>query len=81
MPDPIQVPDCTYYCKYCTDCTDHCTALAVPTSLQDNSGHDHRVFYPTPRSLQERLQFLEKQGAGLSIWELGQGVERFFDLL
>ncbi len=39
------------------------------------------VWYPTPRALQMRVEALEQEGVGLSIWELGQGCERFFDLL
>jgi len=40
-----------------------------------------QVFYPTPKSVQERLTFFMKTGAGASIWEIGQGPISFFDLL
>ncbi|KAG2494753.1 hypothetical protein HYH03_006998 [Edaphochlamys debaryana] len=47
----------------------------------DKDGFSHTVFYPTPRSLEARLQAAQTANVGLSIWELGQGMERFFDLL
>lgn len=47
----------------------------------DAQGGNHVVWYPTPRALQLRVEALEQEGVGLSIWELGQGCERFFDLL
>jgi len=38
--------------------------------------------YPTPRFLEERHDQVEKLGiAGIAIWELGQGMEYFMDLL
>ncbi|GFH17462.1 chitinase domain-containing protein 1, partial [Haematococcus lacustris] len=41
----------------------------------------HEVYFPTPRAMEERLELVAKAGGGVAIWELGQGVERFFDLL
>jgi spore germination protein YaaH len=41
----------------------------------------HKVYYPTPRSLEMRLELAAKEATGVAIWELGQGYERFFDLL
>jgi spore germination protein YaaH len=38
------------------------------------SNNGHRVYYPTPRSLQLRTRLAERFSAGLSIWELGQGI-------
>lgn len=49
----------------------------------DYAGLDgpHRVYFPTPRSLEVRLELFLRLGLGLSIWELGQGMTRLFDLL
>ena len=39
------------------------------------------IYYPTPWSLHLRLELARKYRVGVSIWELGQGVERFLELL
>jgi chitinase domain-containing protein 1 len=41
----------------------------------------HTVYYPTPAALAARIQLAEQLGVGLSIWELGQGIDSFMDLL
>ncbi|KMZ56455.1 Chitinase, family GH18 [Zostera marina] len=41
----------------------------------------HAVFYPTLLSMSMRLDEARSWGASLSIWEIGQGLNYFFDLL
>lgn len=48
--------------------------------LQEN-GVRHTIYFPTPASLQARVELASELGVNLAIWELGQGLDSFLDLL
>lgn len=47
----------------------------------DPNGKEHQVWYPTLKSIQERIKYAQSQNVGISIWEIGQGLRFFFDLI
>ncbi|KAI8474416.1 MAG: hypothetical protein J3K34DRAFT_518157 [Monoraphidium minutum] len=46
-----------------------------------DGGRKRQMYFPTPASLDARLRLAREWGAGLSIWELGQGLEALLDAL
>ncbi|KAH9108981.1 hypothetical protein AeMF1_015860 [Aphanomyces euteiches] len=60
-----------------------------PSIKWDTSAHecyfqygDHRtVYYPCLQSIQDRLQLYASAQTGAAIWDIGQGLDYFFDLL
>eukprot|EP00898_Chlorokybus_atmophyticus_P004242 jgi/Chlat1/4819/Chrsp31S04861 len=46
-----------------------------------SDGSTHRMYYPTAHSIEVRLDEVRARGIGIAIWELGQGLEHFMDLL
>ncbi|KAG7398061.1 Chitinase domain-containing protein 1 [Phytophthora boehmeriae] len=46
-----------------------------------NTGSRHVVYYPCLQFLQDRLALYQEFEVGVAIWELGQGLDFFYDLL
>ena len=58
------------------DAAEHVFAYS---SAQD--GRKHALYYPSLRGVSERLGLLRRLGVGLALWEIGSGLDYFWDLL
>ncbi|KAI3642126.1 hypothetical protein MP228_011681 [Amoeboaphelidium protococcarum] len=38
------------------------------------------IYYPTKKSIRKRLQFVSRSKTGVSLWEIGQGLDYFYDI-
>ena len=59
----------------------HTEAAEHVFAYTDADGARHSVYYPSLKGLAERLGMLRGLGVGVALWEIGQGLDYFFDLL
>lgn len=45
------------------------------------NSRSHKVYYPSLLSIEKRLHKAQEEGFGVSLWEIGQGLTFFYDLL
>ena len=50
-------------------------------TYDDRGGAKHEVWHPTLKALAEHLGHLRQLGVGVALWELGDGLDYFYDLI
>jgi len=67
-------PDTTF--QWHSTAKEHYLIYRDPETTQSSA-----LFYPTLGSIQARIELARKLNVGISIWEVGQGLDYFYDLL